>query len=412
MKFIILTQFFPPEIGAAHTRLQALVRGLKDLGHEIQVVTALPNYPMGRIFPEYRGYFYRRDDMDGVPIHRTWLYASQGGGIMRVLSYVSFALTALYGLFRAGKADYLFVESPPPILSLTARFYSIATRAPFILNVSDLWPDAIIELGLLKNVALRNLLFGLESWSYRKAAYVNAITEGIRDTLLNEKGVPKGKLLYLPNGVDTRCFKPQPPDTQLKQKLGLNGKKVVLYAGTQGSAHGLDYVLQAARLLKSQTDIHLVFLGDGSERKRLEGLKGELELDNVTFLDPVSLESLPAYLSVADAGLASLRDIPLFDSARPSKMFPVMASGKPMIFFGKGEGARLVECSRSGIVVPPADSFALAHAVARLLGDERLVRELGSNGRKYVEEHYQWSGLIRDWVVKFANTDPEPPVTA
>lgn len=398
MKILFLTQYFPPEIGAAPTRLAAMMQELQLLGHSVEVVTAMPNYPTGKIFSEYRKAFYVRELWKGIPVHRVWLYVALGGGLGRILNYISFSLFSAWGLFKAAKPDYLFVESPPLTLSVPAFLYSRIRNVPFILNIADLWPDTIVEMGLLgKGLAFRSLL-ALERWSYRKAAYVNAITEGLKESLLRGKNVPLEKLLFLPNGVDTQKFRPQPPDAQLKEKLGLRGKKVILYMGTQGQAHSLDNVLRAAKILQDRPDIHFLFVGDGSERKNLEGLRRELGLENVSFHNPVPIDQVPAYYSIADSGLASLRAIPIFESARPSKMFPILASGKPLLFFGGGEGARLVQAAKAGIVVPAENPDALASTVAHLCGDEKLAQELGANGRRYAEENYQWSKIVRNWV--------------
>jgi colanic acid biosynthesis glycosyl transferase WcaI len=404
MRFLILTQYFPPEIGAAPTRLSALIRQLRNAGHDVEVVTAFPNYPTGKIAPEYQGMFFRSENRENVVVHRTWLYATAGGGLPRLLNYLTFAVTSLWGLARATKPDFLFVESPPLFLTPTAYFYSRLRNVPLILNVADLWPDAVIEMGLLKKGLATEALSMLERWSYRQATYVNAITEGIRATLVNQKHLAPEKVLYLPNGVDTDYYQPGLADEKLKQVLKLSGKKIVLYAGTLGRAHGLENVLSAAQMLAHQPEVHFLFLGDGSERPRLEKLRDEMQLNNVSFHDFVPVARLHSFYSIADCGLASLLDIPIFDSARPSKIFAVLASGKPMIYFGKGEGARLVQSANAGVVVQPEDSAALAQAVSGLLSNPALIRELGANGRKYVEDNYEWSKLVNAWV----STLPQP----
>jgi putative colanic acid biosynthesis glycosyltransferase WcaI len=398
MRFLILTQYFPPEIGAAPTRLSAMIRQLRNQGHEVEVVTALPNYPTGKIAPEYGGIFFQREIREEIVVRRTWLYATAGSGFARLLNYLSFAATSLLGLALSRKPDFLFVESPPLFLTLPAYAYSRVCNVPFILNVADLWPDAVIEMGLVRKGLATQMLSWLERWSYRKAAYVNAITEGIRASLLAEKLLAPKKVLYLPNGVDTNFYQPGPADEELKLSLGLSGKKVVLYAGTLGRAHGLENVLKAAKMLQHKPEIHFLFLGDGSERPRLEKIRQEMGLRNVSFHDFVPLSQLKSYYSIAECGLASLLDIPIFESARPSKIFAVLASAKPMVYFGKGEGARLVQSANAGIVVQPEDNEALVHALSDLLANPTLARELGANGRRYVEEKYEWSKLVHAWV--------------
>lgn len=407
MRFLILTLYFPPEIGAAPTRLEAMARELTRMGHGVEVVTGLPNYPHGKIAPEYRGSLYRREVSDGIVIHRLWVYPTLEGGLGRLLNYLSFSLLSLHGLFRAAKPDYLFVESPPPTLSGPAYIYSRLRRVPFILNIADLWPDTLVDMGLLKAGTTHRLLLWLERWSYHEATFVNAITEGVRDTLVGSKGVPPERVLFLPNGVDTERHQPGPPDEQLKKSLGLSGKKIILYSGTLGRAHGLEHVLQAAKLLRKEEDIHFLFLGDGSERAAIEGLRNELGLRNVTFKNALPQEDLGPYQSIAACGLVSLRNLPIFQGARPSKMFPLLAAGIPLIYCGSGEGARLIERANAGIIVPSENPEALAAAIPQFLRNEELVGRLGANGRKFVKEHHEWRKLIQDWLSKLEPKSPD-----
>ena len=181
MRILILTQYFTPEIGGPQTRLMSMATELKRLGHEVEIVTGMPNYPRGEIFPGYLGRIYCREDFAGIVVHRVWLYAAMGGGLSRMLNYGSFTVTALFGLMRAKKPDYIFVESPPLLLSISGYIAGSLRGAPFILNVADLWPDAIVEGGFIRSKFLIRCMEALEKWSYRKAAYVNAVTEGIRD---------------------------------------------------------------------------------------------------------------------------------------------------------------------------------------------------------------------------------------
>jgi len=402
MKILILTLYFPPEIGAAPTRLHAIALELAKLGHSVEVVTGMPNYPQGRIFPAYRTRLYLREVWDGIVIHRVWLYSSVGQGISRLLNYLSFSLFSLYGLFRSQKPDYLFVESPPLTLTGPGRIYAFLRGVPLILNVADLWPDTLVEMGLLKPGFTLDLLYKLERWAYQQATYVNAVTEGLRNSLLKEKAVPLEKVFFLPNGVDTQLHQPSHPDEQLIQALGLKEKKVILYSGTLGRAHGLKNVLEAAKILEAEQDIHFMFLGDGSERPALEEMTKRLRLHNVSFHEAVPAEKLAPYHSIAHCGLVSLRNLSIFEGARPSKMFPLMAAGKPLIFCGNGEGAELVRQAKAGIVVRPGDAQALASAIPKLLRNAGLLEELGANSRQFVEEHYEWPRLVGKWVGELA----------
>jgi colanic acid biosynthesis glycosyl transferase WcaI len=411
LRFLFLTQYFPPEIGGPQTRLQSMATELVRRGHEVEVVTALPNYPRGKFFKGYQGKLYICETRDGIPVHRVWLYPAMGGGIGRMLNYATFTVTCLYGLARCQKPDFLLVESPPLTTSIPGCIASRLWNIPFIFNVADLWPDAIVENGFLQEGIILRAFLALEHWSYRKAAYVNAVTDGIRDALVTGKYVPPEKVLHLPNGADTRRFHPQPPDLALESKLGLTGKRIILWAGTLGFAHGLEFVLQAAKLLSDQSDIHFLFVGDGSARIKLQQQATELGLRNVTFKDPVPIEELPPYFSIAECGLASLRSLPTHDGAKPSKIFPILASGKPLLFIGKGECARLVDEAQAGIVVAPENPQALAAAVTELFSRPNLLRAFGANGRRFVEEHFDWSKLIGNWVTQLNIPESRPAAT-
>ncbi|HUN62720.1 MAG TPA: glycosyltransferase family 4 protein [Candidatus Sulfotelmatobacter sp.] len=413
MRFLILTQYFPPEIGGAQTRLRSFAAELVHLGHEVEIVTAKPNYPKGAFFPGYEKGLYLREELDGCTVHRVWIYPAVGSGLKRLLNYISFTILCLYGLYRAQRPDYVFVESPPLFLSIAAVVARMFWRVPFIFNVADLWPDVIVDGGFMKEGWVISVLRKLERWSYRRAAYVNAVTDSILRILRDEKSVPAEKLLYLPNGADTRRFRPRPPDEDLKAKLGLSDKKIVLWAGTLGLAHGLDKVLAAAKLLQDVPEVHVLFVGDGSAREELLSLRDEWQIRNVSFHPPVSLDEIAAYYSIAFCGLASLIDIPLFEGARPSKIFPVLASGKPLIFAGKGETAELVEAANAGIVVPPGDERLLADAILKLLHSPERCEQLGKNGRRFVEEHLQWSRLVQDWLAQLElRSGRQQPATA
>jgi glycosyltransferase involved in cell wall biosynthesis len=326
-----------------------------------------------------------------------------GAGAKRLLNFGSFALSATLGLVKASRPDYLFVESPPLSLALPAMVARAWWKVPYIFNVSDLWVDAVRELAIMDDGWLLRMAERFERTVYRHAAYVNAVTDGLREALIERKDVPPERVLFLPNGVDTQLYRPSPPDAALARHLGLDGKRIVLYAGTHGYAHALEHALRAAQLLASQPDIHFVFLGDGSEKPRLLREARDLRLGNVTFLDPVPEDEVVRFLSLASCGLVPQRDIPLFRANRSAKMFAIMACAKPVVFAGKGEAATIVEQAGAGLVVTPDDPHALAAAIRRLASDSELGSRLGQNGRRYVETTLSWRLNVTNWLGQLAD---------
>lgn len=396
MRFLVLTQYFAPEMGAAQLRLAAMIRELRAAGHEVEVVTAMPNHPTGRIFPEYVGRVYRREERDGVVVHRVWLYASVGAGGRRMANYLSFVLTSLVGLAAARRPDFVFVESPPLFLSFPALLVARLRGARVIYNVADLWLDAAVELGILRPGPVLRFARAFERWTLRHVDFVTTVTEGLRSRLL-AKGVAPDRLLFLPNGVDTELFAPREADAALGRALGLDGRHVVVYAGTHGYSHGLDVVLSAAPLLRDER-VTFVLIGDGSEKAALMERAARERLDNVRFLDPGDPAYVARLYSLCVAGLSTLRSTPLFDATRPVKIFSIMAAGKPVLYSGSGEGARLVETAAAGIVVPAEDPAALAASVRRVIGSPAAAAAMGRSGRAFVERHFSWQTLVHAWL--------------
>ena len=419
MKFLFLTQYFAPEASAAPIRLAAIIRQLRRLGHDVEVVTAMPNYPVGRIFDGYRGKIYTCEMWEGVRVHRVWLYAAVGKGWKRYLNYLTFTLMSCLGLFKAGKADCLFVESPPLSLSVPGFLYSRLRYVPFVFYVADLWPDAVRDnLGLDKGGITLKLARVLEHWSYRKANYICAVTNGILSEL-QSKMVPQNKLFFLPNGVDLDQFAPMPPDHRLRCELGLQDKEIILYAGTHGYAHGMERILRAAGVLQGRRpQCHFLFVGDGSAKPAMLRQAKELALRNVSFLDPVSPEQVRRLFSIAFCGIVSLNDSSISHHTRPVKSLAAMGCCKPVVYIGPGEGGRLVKNANAGLVLERGDPEAIAEAVCQLAADSRLAESLGHNGRTFIEENLSWPLLVERWLhdltsrMRLSQTQQEPQFEA
>ncbi len=398
MRFVILTQYYQPEIGAAQLRLANMTQQLIANGHEVEIITAMPNYPTGKIFPKYQKKYYLREQINGVTVHRVWIYAATGAGSKRLLNYISFMLMAFLGLNRSKKPNYIFVESPPLFLGITGYIASKWWNVPFIFNVSDLWPDSIKALGIKKQGMILTILEKLEAFLYRKAAYVNTLAKGICKILEQEKKVAKEKILYLPNGVDINAFYPLPADLNWQKNLGLpTDRHIILYAGTHGYAHGLETLLETARLLRDEKILFLC-VGGGSEKARIHEQAIAMRLDNMSFWQPQSPEMINRLYSLAIAGISTFRHSPLLEQTLPAKILPIMACAKPVLYSGAGEGAELIKTAQAGIITPPEDAVALTKAVKKLISDQEYAQQLGQNGQHYIEQHLQWSSIVKNWL--------------
>jgi len=372
---------------------------LRRHGHDVRVVTALPNYPTGRIFDGYRGRLFVKEERDGIPVLRTWTYPSQSASfIPRLTCYLTFCASSMFALRWIGKPDIIFVDSPPLFLPVVADWISRLKGARWVLNVADLWPDSLVEMGMVKEGLLLRMARRLEMHLYRSADFVGAVTEGIKTTLLRDKGIDDRKIIFLPLGVDTDVFRPDVPNSALQKQYGLEDKSVFLFAGTLGHPQALPQIIEAAAILRERSDIALVFVGDGPVRAALESDCRKRGLTAVHFVDPVPLEQISAWYSIARAALVTLQDRPIFDGARPSKTLPPLACGIPVIYAGRGEMARIINDANAGIVVPPEQPEALADAIRRMADDADLARQLGRKGRLLCEKDFSWHTIVGNWL--------------
>ncbi|OYD17600.1 hypothetical protein CH333_00285 [candidate division WOR-3 bacterium JGI_Cruoil_03_44_89] len=402
MHFLILTQYFPPEVGGAQIRLYSIAKQLIRKGNKVTIVTSMPNYPAGKIVPAYRRKFFLREKIGNIPVIRTWIYASPcNSTIVRLLNYFSFTFSSIYGILSISKPDYIFVESPPLFLGISGYFTSRLKRCPYIFNISDLWPDSVREMGIIKNRFLLKLAEMLESFLYKKALIVNGVTEGIVDALKNKKQVFKDKVLFLPNGVDSELFKPLPTNKQLAMNLQIQGKKIFIYAGLHGYAQGLETLIQSARILKQRDDIFFLLVGDGPEKINLKCIAQKQCLKNIAFLPPCPFYDMPKLFSMSMASIVLLRKIDLFKGAVPSKVFSALSCSVPVIYSGEGECARIIRETNSTIVVEPENAEALAKAVRDLADDTELAHNLGKLGRELVERKYSWTMIVDKWLIEF-----------
>src|SRR5947209_840717 len=387
MRIMFLTHYFPPEIGAPQARMFELAKRLDEIGDEVTVVTAFPNYPTGVIHEGYRDRFAMEERMDGVRVIRRWVFATPNSGFFkRILNWLSFVVTSLTTLRQVGPVDVIFVQSPPLPIGIATLAFSRLKRAPFVFNVSDIWPQSAVELGMLRSKFAIRLAEMLEMHIYRRASRVTVPTPGMLERLASRR-VPREKLVLLTNGVDTAAYQPQPPDENLAAQLGLNGHKVFLYAGTHGLSQGLDVILEAAKLTHD-SDVLYVLAGEGADKAALVAKARSQGITNVRFLPNQPKSSMPALLNLAYAGIISLRPLDLFRSALPSKMFESMAVGQPLVAALWGEGADLVTAAGCGLVTEPGNAAQLREAVEPLAANPERAKAMGRKGREYVDAHF------------------------
>lgn len=389
MKILFLTQYCPPEVGAPQNRIFEFAKELKKLGHEVSILTAMPNYPKGRIFDGYKGKVILKEEIDGIPIIRTWIYATQKNSfIKRLLNYLSFTFSSVFlGAWKISKQDIIITESPPIFLGGSGYILAKLKKAKYIFNISDLWPESAIKLGVLKNRTLIRLSTWLEEFCYKKADLITGQTQGIVNNII-ERGFDKSKIHLVTNGVNTALFNKDMYDDSFKIENDLADKFTVCYAGIHGLAQGLEVILETAKQLENYNEICFLFIGEGPEKEKLMGIAENEELKNVKFLPMQQKKEMPRIIASMDATIIPLKKIDLFKGALPSKMFEALASQLPIILAVEGEAKKLIEEANAGICVEPENSAEIAKAIITLYKDPDFAKALGKNGRDYVCKHY------------------------
>lgn len=391
MRILYLSQYFPPEAGATQTRAYEMARNLVRLGHQVTMLAEVPNHPAGIIPPEYRGRLYERANLEGIDVIRVWVKTSPVKSFgSRMLFYLTFMLNAfLAGLLLArGRYDAIYASSPPLFVGGAALGLSVLRRLPLVFEVRDLWPESAVALGELNNPRAIRWAQSLEEACYRRAKAIVVVTEGIRDRLVR-RGIPSHKLVLIPNGANVELFRFQEElRMQVRAHHQLPDAFIAVYAGIHGVAQGLEVVLEAASLLRSEPGIHFFLIGEGPKKAELVEQSHRMHLDNVYLLPEQPRERIPAYLSAADAALIPLRNIDLFKSALPSKLFDAWACERPVLLSVDGEARRIVELAQGGLFVPPEDPAALAAQLLRLKSEPELRALMGRKGRQFTEAHY------------------------
>lgn len=389
MRCLLLTQYYPPETGAAQNRLSDWAQRLSQWGHEITVLTAVPNYPRGEIFDGYRKQCFYDERIDGVRVLRIRIFISRNRRFLhRLLSYLSFMVaSALIGIFKAGQQDVILVESPPLMAGISGLLLKYWCHAQLVLNVSDLWPESAVAMGMLHSRLLIRISTRLEEMLYLHSSLVIGQTKYIISDIARRTGVHTA---LVTNGVDLDTFIDPAHINRnaCRTEFAFGDEFVIGYAGLHGFAQGLDTILDAAELLKHIPGVMFVLFGDGPEKSRLRDEAQRRGLNNIRFYPPQPKHAVAKLIASFDACIVPLRGLPLFRGALPCKLFESMAAGTPVIVSIAGEAEDLIHAAEGGLCIPPEDAHALADAILRLRNDPSLGRELSQNARAYITRYY------------------------
>jgi len=397
MRLLILTQYYPPEIGAPQNRLHELAVRLKEKGIHVEVLTAMPNYPKMEIDDAYKNGKIKKEVIDGIEVHRARIFVSTSKAILsRLINYFSFVVTSYFRGRNLSSFDYLMVESPPLFLGYSAMALSRKLNAKLIFNVSDLWPESAEKLNLVTNKIMLKFAYKLESKCYERAFLITGQTNGIVENI--KQRFPYKQVYWLPNGVDLDFYNPEAlKESTFRAKHGFSTNDLLIfYGGIIGYAQGLDVLLDAAKLVEEKKAIKFILQGSGPEKERLEQLKNDMNLLNVFFLPPVDKKEMPQVLSGIDLAVVPLKKLELFQVAIPSKIFEALAMKKPLLLGVDGEARNhFVTKAQAGFYFEPENSEDLVNCLLKFHEDRSLIDSMGQNGRDYVHHFFNRNNIAQ-----------------
>ena len=400
MHILFLTDNFPPEGNAPATRTyEHAIRWIRS-GHQVTIITCVPNFPEGKIFDGYKNCWYQSDVIDGINVIRVKTYiAANEGFTKRIMDYMSFMVTGfIAGLFQK-KPDVIVATSPQFFCACAGWALSAIRRKPFVFELRDIWPASITAVGAMKDGFAIRFLEKVELFLYRRASAIISVTHAFKRELI-ARGVDGDKIDVILNGVDLDKYEPQAKkDIHFLKEYALERKFVAGYIGTHGMAQRLECIIDVAEILQEYDDIRIVFAGGGAERKKIVELVEKRKLKNIVLIERQPKEMMPKLWSLCDVSLVPLVNNELFKTVIPSKIFECMAMGIPTIMsVPEGEATSIIRDTNSGIIVESENPKQIAEAILKLYSNKELyqdVRVCGINAASNYSRDHLAADMIR-----------------
>ena len=391
MNILYLCQVYETGSDAGSERHFYFCKYAVSKGHQATAITSNVDYKNARVKIEGESGTVKRH-IEGVDIRYVYSYANfRGSFLKRFYYYVTYFFASIVQSFKIEKPDVIYAVSTPLTVGFLGYIISRLRGVSYVFEVTDVWPDAPVACGVVKNKMVIKLAHWLEMFCYRKSAHVVGLTRGICENII-AKGIDRDKVSILTNGVDFSLFDQTQNESKrsaLREKLGFGTRFVSMYMGAHGAYNALDTIIDAAIALKSDPRFLFVFVGDGDEKPKLQARCSENNLSNVLFLQPVPRMDSPALLAAADAFLLPNRKGEFFTGNLPNKLFDFLASARPVVVTGAGETPELIRAAECGRVGAAEDSQAMVEALTELFElpfEERQA--MGFRGREYVMKHY------------------------
>jgi len=405
MKILIISQYFPPEIGAGSRRAFETANILSNLGHEISLITSFPNYLINKSIKKYEGKIFLTENIHGIKIYRCYVYSAFGQTSLynRFISFLSFMLSSIFCGLILQKYDIIIATSPPLSIGVTGLVLSIFKKTKLVFEVRDIYPKSAISMGVIKNRFLIKILMNIEKAIYNRSELIVGVTDGIYQYLTCINYGKKSFLLT--NGIDSSFINNVDHNIDNSLLSKFSDKFILLNIGILGRIHSLETMIYALSRIKVK-EIVLVFIGDGAEKGKLKELVNRLKLVNVFFIQSQDSHFIPQIISNSDICLSTVRNIDLTKGTLPVKIFEYMACGKPIVAAIHGEAGKMIKKAKCGIIVEPENSKEMAEGILELYYNKDLRKKMANNGREYVNKHFLRENLIAEYEKKLLTLIP------
>ena len=384
-RILICTNHFYPET----FRCNDVAFELVHRGYEVTVLTAIPDYPKGQYFDGYGIFHKRRETVNGVKVYRGFIIPRGNGGAVRLLlNYVSFFISSIIlsfylGLFK--KFDRVLIhETSPVMIGVPSVIVKKLQKIPLFFWVLDLWPESLQAAGGINNPKVLGVFEKLTKWIYQQSDKILMSSKGF-ETSITQKGDFADRLVYFPNWADKALDK-----SGSYHLPTLPEGFVAMFAGNMGEAQDFDHIMEAARLLKEEKNIHFVFVGDGRKRPWVEQYQEEYGLqDTVHWVGRHPIEAMPFFFEKADVMLMTLKDVSIFNLTAPAKLQAYMSAAKPILAMMNGEGPRIIAEAGCGRSVAAGDSEGMARVILEMSKmDKTVLAEMGRKGKEFQNAHF------------------------
>lgn len=407
MRVLLLCPDFPPVLKSGARLFMELAQDLSDSGHQVTVLTLVPSISLARGEKDATRGFAKKESMGNIQVRRIkGLPISRRLPVARALDQLWLAFVFFVRGFGLPRQEAIIVYSPPLPLGLTGYMLARRWHGVVIINVQDLYPKSVIDLGLLRNPLLIRLSSALERFLYKRANAITVHSEGNREYVV-ARGAPPQRVLVVPNWVDLESLRPGPRINEWRTTQGLDNAFVVSFAGNMGFAQGLEDVLQVAERLQDRRDMTFVLAGDGALREPLQNMALGNGLKNVRFLPPQAGQAYTELLQASDVCLVALHK-DLKTPVVPGKLQSIMAAGRPVVCWANpaSDAKRIIEAAGCGLFVPAGDAEGLSKAILDVYHDRELGESMGQRGRRYAEQHFERKRCTGAYVALVEETRP------